>query len=430
MATSMVAGNMIGSGIFLLPSALAEFGGISLIGWLCTSAGAIILALSFSFAARWIPKTGGMYTYTRVTMGNAPAFFVGWGYWMAITIGCAAVATALIGYLSVFFPILKSNSLLAASIALVAIWGIVFLNVSGVKNSGRFQLTTTLLKISALFLVILAAAGNIDFSNFHPFNASDQSPGSAIKATAILTFWAFLGLESATVIAENVENPEKNVPRATFIGTSLVAVIYILSTSSVMMILPKEGLITSTAPFADAANSVFGSWAYYAVAIGAIISCAGTLNGMTLNAGQMPFSLSRDLLFPSFLKKISRRGTVENSLLLSGLVVTVLLIMNYSDGLVNLFKNLIQLSTFSILLPFAMTAIACLILLNGKARGIKKSAYLFWSFIAVLALIYAVWAFTGPGWSIIWKGLLLLLASLPIYLWFGVYKKPSEENDI
>ncbi|MDH3245997.1 MAG: amino acid permease, partial [Saprospiraceae bacterium] len=203
MTTALVAGTMIGSGVFLLPASLAAYGGISLFGWIFTSIGAFFLASTLSSLSRKIPKAGGPYAYTQAGFGEFAGFLVGWGYWISLLCGSAAIAVASVGYLAYFFPALSQSQLLAGVTALLFIWTLTLVNGMGTRRAGTFQLVATVLKIIPLFLVIILAFFQFDIENFQPFNSSGSSSFSAITSTATLTLWAFLGLESATVAAEN-----------------------------------------------------------------------------------------------------------------------------------------------------------------------------------------------------------------------------------
>jgi len=248
---------MTGSGIFLLPAALALYGGISLFGWIFTVAGTILLALVFSRLSRLITKAGGPYTYSREGFGDFPGFLVAWGYWLSIWTGNAAIAVAGVGYLSVFIPSLKENQVLSALVAVGAIWLFTYINTKNIKKVGVVQLITTIIKVIPLFL--LGSIGFLYFNTAHfkPFNLSGLSSFDAITATAALALWAFLGLESATIPSDKIRNPTKTVPRATIAGIGITALLYISSTIGVMGIVAPADLQSSAAPFADAAQKVW-----------------------------------------------------------------------------------------------------------------------------------------------------------------------------
>ena len=279
---------MVGSGVFALPASLAPFGGIALGGWLVTSAGSIALALVFGRLARLVPATGGPYAYTRAGFGDFAGFLVAWGYWITLWSGNAAVAVALSGYLAYFLPILREQPVAGLAAALGAIWLVTLINVRGVKEAGLFQVATTVLKLVPLLLTATVGLAFVAPSHFVPLNTSGLGTFGALAACSAQTLWAFLGLESATVPAGDVDRPEVTIPRATVLGTSFAAVLYILVTVAVFGIVPLGDLAHSSAPLADAAERVFGPWAGSFVALGAVVSTIGTLNGFTMLSGQVP----------------------------------------------------------------------------------------------------------------------------------------------
>lgn len=220
-STSLVVGNMIGAGIFLLPATLAKYGSVSLLGWLFTAAGAMVLAKIFSNMSRIFPGlSGGPYAYSKAGFGDFIGFLVAWGYWISIWVSNAALITAIISALSVFFPILETNSVLAISIGLSIIWLLTWINSRGVSASGKFQVVTTILKLTPLVFVILLGVFYFDSNNFPSFNVSGTSDLVALSGAAAFTLYAFLGIESASIPAGSVKNPEKTIPRATMLGNS------------------------------------------------------------------------------------------------------------------------------------------------------------------------------------------------------------------
>ena len=417
IATALVVGNMVGSGVFLLPASLASFGGISILGWLFTSAGALAVALLMSRLARMMPKVGGPYAYTRSGLGDLPAFLVAWGYWISIWSGNAAISVAFVGYLAVFFPALAQIPALGAGVALTAIWLLTGLNAWGVREAGILQIWTTVLKLLPLLAIGTLGLLYLDPQNFVPFNASGQSSFSAITATAALTLWAFTGLESATIPADSVENPGKTIPRATIIGTLVAGVVYILATVGVMGVLPAAELAGSTAPFADAGRLMWGGWAGSLIAIGAAISAFGALNGWIMLQGQMPMAAARDGLFPSVFGRMSSRGTPVPGMVISSLLITGLMGLNYTASLVDQFTFIILLATLSTLVPYAFSAISELVIFARDRERFSGERLAGASVIAVLALAYSLWAIAGTGMRTILWGSVLLAAGLPIYAW-------------
>lgn len=426
MATALVTGNMIGSGIFLLPSSLAGFGAISLVGWIVSAFGALTVALVFAGLSRQVSGSGGPYIYTRAAFGDLPGFLVGWGYWISMVAGNAAIAIALVGYLAVFFPTLSEQPMLASGVALLMIWVLVVVNVFGVKVAGMVQLVTTVVKLMPLIAVGMVGLFFLQPENFQPLNLSGESSFSAITATAVLTFWAFMGMECANIPADEVRNPEKTVPRAAVGGTLLAACVYIPGTISVMGIMPAEQLALSTAPYADAARLLFSDGAYYLVAAGAVIACLGALNGWTLCVGQLPLAAAKDQLFPAGFGSLSRFGTPAVGITLSSVLVSALVLMNYSEGLVDQFTFVILLATLTALLPYLVCALSRIVLAL-RNRDDKLVSRLDFA-VAGLASAFTTWAILGTGFATIVWGCVLLLCGLPVFFW--IRRSATRRNSI
>ena len=413
---------MIGSGIFLLPSSLASFGGISLIGWLVAALGAIFIALVFAGLARQVAGSGGPYTYSRAAFGNLTGFLIGWGYWISMVAGNAAIAIALVGYLSVFFPALNSQPVLATSAALALIWLLVLVNVSGVKQAGLLQLVTTVLKLLPLIAMGAVGVFFIDGSHFEPLNLSGDSTASAVTATAALTFWAFMGMECANIPADEVKDPERTVPRAAIGGTLLAALVYIPSFIAVLGLIEPGQLAHSAAPYADAARVLWGEPAYYLIGAGAAVACFGALNGWTLCIGQIPLAAANDQLFPKSFARLSRFNTPAVGICLSSVLVSALVLMNYSEGLVDQFTFVVLLATLTALLPYLVCALARIVLAlrAGEADLVTKLDLM----VAGLGAGFAAWAIVGTGLATILWGLVLLALGLPVFAWIrSSYRK-------
>lgn len=416
-ASALVVGNMIGSGVFLLPSSLARYGPISIVAWVLTAAGAVLLALVFARLGRAYPATGGPYAYARRAFGDFVGFQTAWGYWIAVWAGNAAIAVAFVGYLAHFWHALGDHKVLAALVALAAIWILTGVNVIGVRQGGIVQVVTTVIKLVPLLMIAVGGVFFVHAHNFGPFNASGQSAFGAVTGAATLTLWAFIGLESATVPAEDVRDPEKTIPRATIVGTIVTALVYILGTIAVLGILPASTLEHSSAPFADAAGTAFGGWAGDLVAAGAAVSAFGALNGWILLQGQVPLAAARDGLFPKVFARTRRGGAPVVGLVVSSVLVTVLMTMNYNSSLVDQFTFVILLATLTTLIPYAYASIAQLVLLTTDRAAFSGGRFLKDTVIALLAFGYSLWAVAGSGYEVVYKGTLLLLAGMPVYAW-------------
>jgi APA family basic amino acid/polyamine antiporter len=412
MSVALVMGNMIGSGIFLLPASLAPYGGLSFAGWVFSTGGSVMLALVFARLSRLDPAAGGPYAYTRRAFGDLPAFLVAWGYWISMWVSLGALAIAFVGYLSPFFPTLVRSPPLAALLAVGVLWLLVAVNVAGMRAAGWVQLVTTILKSLPLLIVGLAGLLRFNPAHFAVPDGDVRSTAAAVTATATLTLWAFLGLESATVPSASIQDPARTIPRATVIGTLLTAAIYIGSTVGVMSLLAPSALGQSTAPFADAAATLGGQAAAAAVAIGAGISCFGALNGWVLLVGQLPLAVARDGLFPGVFARLSARGTPAAGLIIAGILTTGLIFLNYTRGLVDLFTFFILLSTLNTLVPYVFSSLAVFLIADSNEAKISRAT----GAVALLAFAYSLWAIAGAGKDTVYWGFLLLVCGLPVYV--------------
>jgi len=415
-ATSLVVGNMIASGLFMLPATLGIYGGISLIGWIISGAGAICLALVYSWLSKLQPTaTGGPYAYTREGMGHFAAFLVAWGYWISVWCTNAAISVAFVSYLTAFIPALGKSPILAVGTGLGAIWFLTWINTKGIRKAGVVQVITTVLKIAPLLLITVGGLFYLNADHFIPFNVSTESNISAINSTTTLTLFAFLGLECATIPSENVKNPEKTISRATIIGTVVTTFIYIAGTVAVMGLIPPEALTQSQAPFADAAASVWGENARYLVAGGAAISTFGALNGWILIQGQMPMAAARDHLFPHVFAKENKNGTPSMGIIISSVLVSVLTTMNFSNSLAETYKFAILLGTLTCLVAYLFSIIS-FFLIDSKQPGVRWGRMI----VASLAFVYSMWAVVGSGQEIVYWGFIMLMAGLPFYAFIRI----------
>jgi APA family basic amino acid/polyamine antiporter len=413
MAVALVMGNMIGSGVFLLPASLAPFGGASLVGWLMSAAGSVLLALVFARLSRAEPAAGGPYAYTRQAFGDVPAFMVAWGYWISVWGAEAALAVACVGYLDPFFPSVVRSPGSAALTAIGLVWLLTAVNIRGVRTAAQVQVVTTALKLLPLAVI---GIGGLFFLNPSHFAFTNSPNGFArdVTATATLTLWAFLGLECATIPAGRIKDPDRTIPRATVVGTILTAIVYIVSTVGVTGVLEPAALAKSTAPFADAARHLAGNGAAAIVALGAAVSCLGALNGWTLIVGQLPLAVANDGLFPPVFGRLSSAGTPATGMIISGLLATGLIALNSSRSLVQLFTFIILLSTLSTLIPYTFCSLAVFLLPRART-DVRRSATS--TIVPMLAFVYSIWAITGAGPDVVFSGFLLLLCGLPVYVW-------------
>lgn len=429
MALALVVGSMIGSGVFLLPASFAPLGWNSVLGWLVTIGGTLCMAGVFARLARAFPSAGGPYAFTREAFGKPPAFMVAWAYWVSLWTGNAAIAIAAVSYLSRLIPGLEQ----VATIATVAIvWLLTAINLRGVRTAGSLQLITTVLKLIPLIAVfgiaafVLATAYPTPLA---PFDMADMSLGK-VNTAAILALWAMLGIETATVPADKVRDPERTVPRATLIGTALAGGIYLFVCSAVVLMLPAAQTATSTAPFADfVARYVGGDWALL-VAVAGAISALGALNGWILVQAEVPHAMARDGVMPAVLARSSARtGAPTVAHLVSSGLLTAAVLLNASRSMAGLFEFMILLSSAVTLVMYVGVSLAAArLIFVGRLAGGPG----FRSVVAV-AFVYSVWTVFGAGPEAAGWGAALVLAGLPLYALFvrsGPAQQPAEDAAI
>ena len=408
MLIALVIGNIIGSGVFVLPAALAPYGAASLLGWGLSLGGALMLALIYAWLAQIVRNHGGAYAYARLAFGDGVGFLVGWSYWVCVWSANAAIAVAFAGSLGAVWPAATATPLRGALCALGALWVCSAISLSGVREAGRTAIVTTLLKLVPLVVFGILGLAWVHTSAYEPFNPSHAPIFNATTSVAALTLWAFLGLETATVPTDVVENPQRTVPRATVIGMSIAGVATMLACTVVIGMLPADVLQASAAPMAEAARHVWGNAAGTAIGVVATISCFGALNGWVLLQAQTSLAAAQDGLFPKAFARLDSRGTPWIGLLVSSVLASTLIASNYTHSLVALFTFSILLSTATTLLPYLVTVLAWW-RIDKQARWWRRA-------VAIGALVFSVWALIGTGAQPLMWGAVLLLAGLPIYV--------------
>jgi len=426
MCLALVVGNMIGSGVFLLPASLAAFGLNSITGWIFTASGGVLLAIVFAQLARVYPQAGGPYLYPRVAFGECCGFVMAWGYWMSVWVGNAAIAIGSVAYLAELVPALKTTPGAPVLTSVALIWILTFLNWRGVKQMGVFQLVTTVLKIMPLLAVIVLAFLLLGRGDATVIKVEPQPLSiSAMTAAAILTLWPLLGLESATVPAENVIDPQRNIPRSTLWGTIVTALIYVIACSAVILLIPGSQLKSSSAPFADVMRLFWGDWAASALALFAFISGFGALNGWILIQGEMPRVLAKERIFPELFAHESRYRTPDYSLFITSALVTIVLLLNLSSSMVDVFTKIILIATLAYLVMYLFCSAAAFWLALRGDMGLQGRRLLWLIVVAILGALYSVWTLWGAasfpaemggiGIEAFWWGMGLFALGLPLY---------------
>lgn len=408
-ATMMVAGNIMGSGVFMLPANLAATGGIAIFGWVVTITGAVALALVYAKFSSFDDSPGGSYAYVRKAFGPYLGYQTNAVYWLAGWVGNIAMAVVGVGYLAYFFPFLK-DPYTAAAATIGMIWLFTFLNILGPSLVTRVQSYTTSLALIPIFGVAI-----FGWLWFHPdtfmagWNVGHKSLVGAVQGTLNVTLWAFIGVETAAVAAGVVENPKKNVPIATVGGVAIAAVAYVLSSTAIMGMIPNAALQASSAPFADAVKLALGNTGGALVSLCAAAGCLGSLGGWTLVVGQTAKAAADDGLFPKVFSRTNQAGVPAVGLMIVAVLMSAIVLFTVSPTASKQFGVISSISVIMTLLPYFYTAAALRFLGEphfGKRRGFYHACIL-------VAVLYSAWAIIGSdAKQVLWSFVIVLFTTL------------------
>ena len=413
--TAIVIGNMVGSGFYLSPAAMAPYGNLAILAWVVMGAGAICVGLTFAKLAKLAPATGGPYAYTRIAYGDFAGFTIAWGLWISIWSSLPVIAVAFAGAMMNLFPSLH-NRPMAVVLTLAAIWAVVLVNLRGVKEAGLFAQVATYTKLVPFAAIAVVGLFFIDTSNLSEFNPSGESLLAASAALAPLTMFAFLGMESATIPAGDVIDPKRTIPISTVLGISIAALLYVFGTTAVMGLVPREQLIHSVAPFSDAARVIWGGWGAAVISIAVIISALGALNGWTLLMGQVPMAAARDDLFPPAFARLSRNGVPAIGIIISAIFATLLILSQVAGppGLKTFYDLVVGLSTMAAVIPYAFCALATGLVAANVAGGGPVPRL---GAIELIAFVFAIFTLYGCGAKAVLYGTIMLVLGIPVYVW-------------
>jgi APA family basic amino acid/polyamine antiporter len=398
-------GNMIGSGVFLLPASLAPYGWNAVGGWIVTISGALVLAYVLARLTRALPEVEGAIGFVRRAFGHGPAFLISWIYLVSVWTAVVTIAVAAVSYLSSMLPALSSRPFMPAIAAAGLLWVMTLVNLRGVKAAGRVQVVTVLLKLVPLVIVITLAAGALlaGTGEIAPFEPAATSL-TALSGAAALTLWALLGFECASLAAARVKDPAVNVPRATMWGTALTGLLYLSVCSAIALMLPQAVASASPAPFATFVARYWSAGPAALIAVFAVISCLGALNGWILMQGELARSMAERGMLPAWLAATDARGTPTRGLVVGSIIASVFALMNASRTMQGLFEFLLLLSTSASLWLYLACAVA----------AVRLKVAVPW---ALLGAAYALWTLWGAGLAASGLSLVLMAAGLPLYWW-------------
>jgi len=426
-ATLMVAGNMMGSGVFMLPANLAAIGSIAVIGWLVTIVGAIALALVFSKLTQVYTAAGGPYAYAKKAFGDYMGYQTNLVYWLANVVGNVGLAVAGMGYLTPFFPSLRSPLVMALG-QIGIIWFFTYANILGPRVVAKIQSFTTTIALIPIVGVALFGWFWFRRSTFmEGWNVSGENDISAIGMTLNFTLWAFIGVESASVSTAVVKDPARNVPIATVVGVLLAAVCYILSSSAIMGIIPNKELIASSAPFSEAVSIALGPTAGKLVAICAAAGCLGSLGGWTLLVGQTAQAAANDGLFGNVFARVNCHNVPASGLAIVAGIMTLQVLATMSPTAAQQFGKIASIAVIMTLLPYIYSSVAIKILGRNK---MERHQLTFYTIVGLIAAFYCMAAMIGSDSQQTRWALMFVISTIIFYEMAVNRKLDMKEQDI
>lgn len=403
MAVALVIGNMIGSGVFLLPASLAPFGWNAVAGWIVTIAGALCLAHVLAALSQSHARAIGPAEMVEHSFGPLAGFLIGFAFWVSVWAGCATISVGAVSYLSSFIPILGEHPSLSA---LAVVWLVTGVNLIGVRVAGSFQVVTMILKLVPLVVVIILIAiifGESGTAVLPPLPEEGLSLGSVNTAAAI-ALWALVGFEAAFAASDKIENPQRNVARSTLLGASLTGIIYLVVCSGIALMLPVDQVAGSAAPFSIFVATYWSPGPAAFIGLFAAISAIGAVNGWTLVQGELPLEMARRRMMPQWFAATLANGVPFRGLLVSSCLASILILSNSSRTMAGLFTFMALLTTSVTLWLYIACAAAAL-----KQRLAIPTA--------IAGVIFGIWSLIGAGWSAAGLSILLMCSGLPLYWW-------------
>jgi APA family basic amino acid/polyamine antiporter len=418
-ATALVIGSIIGTGVFTMPAVMAGAGTSSILTLTAIAIGALLLGVMFGQLTKRIPHhEGGLYAYARHEFGDFAGYLVAWCYWITCWAGNAAIVSSWVLYVEELFGIDGAGSWTHFGIALTGLWIPAFINLVGVRSMAIFQSITVVLKFLPLLAVATLGWFFVDTGNFGAFNASGGSLYDAVNLAAGVALFSFIGVECASIAAGRVRDPRRNVGKASIIGTAASGLLYVAVTAAVMGLVPHDELVDDGAPFVAAFDAMFdGGWIGKLVALTAVISGLGALNGWTMVTAEMPYAAAKDGLFLQAFAKANRRGVPWFGIVASTIVASLLMAWSYADvaGGLKVFTYLVYLSVVTVAIPYFFSACAQLTYLVSRRRAVNGAALVRDLAVAGVGAAFSLWVTFASGYQSVYQAMLLLLLGLPVY---------------
>jgi len=426
-ATGLVIGSIVGTGVFTMPAVLAGAGTMSLIVLGVIAVGALILGVLFGQLTKRVPNSdGGLYAYSRHEFGDFAGYLVGWCYWVQAWAGNAAIVSSWVFYVDALFNIAHPSGMENWSIALVGLWVPAVVNLVGVRQMAVFQNVTVVLKFLPLLFVGVVGWFFVRDANFGGFNTSGGTLYSGIGIAASVALFSFIGVEAAAITAKRVKNPRRNVGRASVLGTAASALLYLLVSAAVMGLVAHHALVNNGSPFVNAFQSMFPheTWAGKFIALVAVISGIGALNGWTLIVTETSRAVAQDDLFPRPFAWADRKGTAWFGIVVGTALPSLLMLWSYTTktGL-TVFTYLVDLTVVTVAIPYFMSALAQLTYLVSRRRRVQGFILARDLSVAGVSVLFSMWVTFASGYQVVYQALVVLLAGLVLYAFLNARRQ-------
>jgi basic amino acid/polyamine antiporter, APA family len=430
-ATGLVVGSIVGTGVFAMPAVLAGAGTVSLLVLGVIAVGAMMLAILFGQLTKRVPNAdGGLYAYARHEFGDFAGYLTGWCYWIQAWAGNAAIVAAWVLYVDALFGI-KPSGIGNWGIALLGLWIPAAVNLAGVRQMAWFQNLTVVLKFLPLLFVAVAGWFFVSAGNFGAFNASGGSLYGAIGIAAGVALFSFIGVEAAAVTAKRVRNPQRNVGRASLLGTAASAFLYVLASAAVMGLVPHHALVNNGAPFVNAFETIFshGAWAGHLVAGLAVVSGIGALNGWTLVTAEVSRAIAADGLFPKAFSWTNRKDSAWFGIVLAAVLPSLLMLWSYTTATgLTVFTYLVDLTVVTVAIPYLFSACAQLTYLVSSRRRVQGWRLARDLAIAGTSVLFSLWVTFAAGYQAVYQALVLVLAGIVLYAFVAARRQPAAHH--
>ncbi len=414
LATFVVANNMIGSGFFLLPASLATQGSVTALSWLIGTVIAVVLGGAFARLARDYPNLNCPDDYVRPALGRDMGFLATTLYWAASWAGNNAVAVAAFGYLVLLLPLDGDSTAVRLGGQLALIWLMLAINLAGPRRVATFQSFCVVFGLLPVAVVLVGGWTQFDASLFAAdWNVTEKSDAAVVFGNLAPVFWSFIGLETGAMVAGIVDDPDRNVPRATLAGILLAGVVYLVSSVLVMGIVPADELAASGAPFALVAAEIYGPWAAVAIAAAAALKATGTLGGWMLVAGEAGARAAHRGYLPAIFGRLLPNGAAGWGLVIVTVAMTGIAFATVTPTVAGQFGTIIGMVTLLIVLAYVAAGLALLVGTPERPSG-RRDKWLG----AVSLLACALLIFTSP-WSMIFGAFGVALLSWVLFRIFG-----------